>query len=339
MKKTCIFGTLARIIGVVLIGAMAFGLASCDNGTGGGKPSTPPEQLPPAERWGSWVDTTSTATLEYSVDSNDVCTIIISGTADVDRWKANVGYSYTEYANTLYAYEFEAWTESGEREVNFQYYWDDNTQVGLSKNITITTEQKTYTIKGIMPKGGVRYLEFQCADQLGTFHVKIISIERSTPSLEYELIDEYDEYGNYNDNHGTYRLVSASGMSGPVTIPATYNGTAVTEIGGEAFRDTSITSVIIPSSVNYIGMWAFGGCTNINSITIPASVQHIEMWAFNGWTASQKINIAGHANRQSTIDFGWAEKNEWEEWSNAWDEGCNASIVYQGQLPPTETAP
>jgi len=225
----------------------------------------PPESWSVADRWSKWIDTDSIATVDYSVGNDGVCAITVSGAADPANWKVNAQYRYTAAVNTTYEYRFEAWTQSGERTLGIQYYYDNDDLVYLYSSVTITTEQKTYTVKGqSIPKGNVYPVEFQGAEQLGTFYVKVLSITPYTPQLEYELIDDY-----WSDNYDTYRLVSATGIGGAVTIPATYNGLPVTEIDYEVFRDNkSITGVSIPAGVTSIGYWAFIGCSNLTSITV-----------------------------------------------------------------------
>jgi len=109
-----------------------------------------------------------------------------------------------------------------------------------------------------------------------------------------------------------------------VTIP-----TSVTSIGGRAFyKCTNLASVTIPTSVTSIGGGAFSHCTSLTSITIPESVTYIGFQSFSGWNASQTIYIKGHANRESTINAGWAADPPKQVW---WNSQCEANIVYQGQ--------
>jgi hypothetical protein len=89
----------------------------------------------------------------------------------------------------------------------------------------------------------------------------------------------------YSLNAGgtSYSVVSNSCTAGDVTIPNTNNGLPVTAIGDYAFQScTSITSIIIPSSVNSIGQYAFNGCTSLTSVTFTAtsSVAFIGQYAF-----------------------------------------------------------
>ena len=125
----------------------------------------------------------------------------------------------------------------------------------------------------------------------------------------------YASEGGILYNKAKTELISYPEANGDVTIP-----TSVTTIGGNAFFNcTSITSIIISANVTSIDSQAFTACTSITSVIIPASVTSVGNSAFWNWTASQTINIAGHANRQSTISTGW---------STTWDDNCNAVIKY-----------
>jgi hypothetical protein len=152
-------------------------------------PMNAPEDWPVAKRWWKWIADDATATLDYSVDTDGVCTITVGGIAQSNdntdnwgRWKTNASYNYTTEANKRYVYEFEAWTQSGTRDLNFQYYntWGDWDSEGatLARYPQINDTRETYTVYGEkLPRGGIRQLEFQCADQLGIFYVKILSIK------------------------------------------------------------------------------------------------------------------------------------------------------------------
>ena len=82
----------------------------------------------------------------------------------------------------MYSYKFEAWTQSGTRTLWIQYYYDPDEKKSLWTSVPqITNQRTTYTVYSeVIPKGGLRNLEFQCADQLGTFYVKILEIKELT---------------------------------------------------------------------------------------------------------------------------------------------------------------
>jgi len=77
-----------------------------------------------------------------------------------------------------------------------------------------------------------------------------------------------------------------------VNIPPRIQNRPVIGIGYYAFssRD-SLTSLVIPSSVNSIRDFAFYGCTGLTSITIPNSVTNIGDNAFGGCNSITAINV------------------------------------------------
>ena len=96
------------------------------------------------------------------------------------------------------------------------------------------------------------------------------------------------EGGRYGDGFSAH-------YTGAVTVPATvsYNGTTykVTAVGGSAFRECSITSVSLPSTITSIGSSAFCDCSSLTSITLPQGVTSIGAGAFNGCIYLNSINM------------------------------------------------
>ena len=96
----------------------------------------------------------------------------------------------------------------------------------------------------------------------------------------------------------------------------------VTEIGYSAFKDCenlSFDNLIIGGKVKSIGENAFANCTSIKSITLPDTIDVVGTGAFEGWTSEQEIHVPWKEGEQSI-----------QTWSGSWTEGCNATIVYQG---------
>jgi len=127
--------------------------------------------------------------LDYSVDNDGVCTITVGGIAqpcdETDGWgiwKVNAHYEYTAKAGVSYVYTFEAWTESGTRDyLQFQYNTDNDEKIYLFQGISITSTRTTYTVYGeALSNGALNHVEFQCANQLGTFYVKVLEIKELT---------------------------------------------------------------------------------------------------------------------------------------------------------------
>jgi hypothetical protein len=173
-----------------------------------------PENWPYAERWGKYRDIVNeppnTATLDYKVDNKTgVCTITVGGKAvpplndegGTDGyvkywnscWRATATFAYTIVAGNSYTYTFEAWTDGPERALHVQWYWEEglnhqatgwDVEGDWEKNLCpptfkITSERKTYTLTsdGPLPKSTPSSVDFQCANQLGTFYVKMLSID------------------------------------------------------------------------------------------------------------------------------------------------------------------
>ena len=101
-----------------------------------------------------------------------------------------------------------------------------------------------------------------------------------------------------------YRVRKGTVYSGTVHIPAYHRPDAnseykpVTEIGSDdgsynnaAFYNTSITSIIIPTSVTYIGNYAFYQCTGLTSINIPTGVTSIGNSAFSSCTSLTSVTF------------------------------------------------
>lgn len=66
-----------------------------------------------------------------------------------------------------------------------------------------------------------------------------------------------------------------------IVIPATANGYPVIGIASELFRNTAITSIKFPASLEYINPWAFDKCRNLRSVIFEnSSLEYIGYEAF-----------------------------------------------------------
>lgn len=118
-------------------------------------------------------------------------------------------------------------------------------------------------------------------------------------------------------NDGTYYILWGIGTytGSEVTVPETYNGLPVREIGSYAFPDNiSAKKIIIPGTVKVIRAWAFENleietviftseglekieqsafrfAKKLKNIVLPNSVKSIEGGAFNNCESLEKINI------------------------------------------------
>jgi hypothetical protein len=66
-------------------------------------------------------------------------------------------------------------------------------------------------------------------------------------------------------------------ISGAVVIPDTYNGNPVIAVG--VFRNTGITSIVIPASVIHAVPGTFTNCTNLTSVTFQGTTPNFGNYA------------------------------------------------------------
>ncbi len=85
-------------------------------------------------------------------------------------------------------------------------------------------------------------------------------------------------------------LIEYTGKSTSVTIPSEVNSVKVTAIGNEAFwKNETMTSISIPSTVTSIGDAAFNECTALKKVVIPSKVTSIGEAAF--WYCSSLKSV------------------------------------------------
>lgn len=137
-----------------------------------------------------------------------------------------------------------------------------------------------------------------------------------------------------------------------LTVPGTYKGKPVKEIGNESFAYnenlknlsigenviavnpeafalcTNLQSVVSPDSLVKIGHQSFGGCTNLTSLTIGQNVTLIEYEAFAECTALKTVYYGGTAAQWADITI---EKGN--------DPLLNATLICAGSddTPTVET--
>ncbi|MBQ8289117.1 MAG: leucine-rich repeat domain-containing protein [Clostridia bacterium] len=102
-----------------------------------------------------------------------------------------------------------------------------------------------------------------------------------------------------------------------VTIPATYQGVAVTVIGESAFEGMeNLQSITIPGSIRTIGARAFLGCTALTKITLPHALEIIGDWAF-AESGLRSVTVPGSVNALSEYAFAYCPSLKTVELGNS----------------------
>lgn len=80
--------------------------------------------------------------------------------------------------------------------------------------------------------------------------------------------------------------------SSELVVPESIQGQTVTDLSLGCFKDcTTLTTVILPDTIEIIGESAFSGCTSLRGIFIPEGVVYIGAGAFYGCTSLEAITI------------------------------------------------
>ena len=77
----------------------------------------------------------------------------------------------------------------------------------------------------------------------------------------------------------------------------------VTNINDYSFKNIELESVLIPHTVNAIGIEAFSNCTKLNKVYLGRNVKDIGLWAFDGCLDLSKVYYEKDESAKSNIDF------------------------------------
>ena len=132
-----------------------------------------------------------------------------------------------------------------------------------------------------------------------------VFVAESTNGIEmlFKVTDEENKKCQIGTGAGTAVWKNTTGS---VVLPMTVNGYTVTAIADNAFAETGISSVVIPSSIVSIGENAFKGCPNLANVksyieepySIPAS-------AFSGISDEATISILYGTKDAYLAASGW----------------------------------
>ena len=167
----------------------------------------------------------------------------------------------------------------------------------------VKIDGKVYTVNSI------KYSAFSWKRSLTTLEIpsSITSIAESSVfdgSSKLKSINVASDNPNFSSVDGvlynkdkTKIICLPGGIRGDFTIPSSVNC-----IGHSAFKNDSLTSIKIPSSVTKIENNAFDGCRLLTSIDIPSSVAEIGDGAFLHCYSLTNINVAADNANFTSVD-------------------------------------
>ncbi|HEY3853347.1 MAG TPA: leucine-rich repeat domain-containing protein [Verrucomicrobiae bacterium] len=100
------------------------------------------------------------------------------------------------------------------------------------------------------------------------------------------------------------------GPGGPVIVPATINGVAVTSIGQMAFEGSSITSITLPESLADIGYFAFAYCGNLTNLYFAGNAPTVGLWTFAD-ASPTAYYLPGTAGWEGFSAHAYVETSPW----------------------------
>ena len=121
-------------------------------------------------------------------------------------------------------------------------------------------------------------------------------------------------YYTLNNSKSTATVTKPNNLSeytGDIVIPSSVTSGgknySVIEIESYAFKNTTITSISLPSSIKKINQYAFRDCTSLNTINMYGGTLSITNDAFEGCTGLARVYYNGTMAEWCAIDFGGDE--------------------------------
>jgi len=87
------------------------------------------------------------------------------------------------------------------------------------------------------------------------------------------------------------RKIADRGFSFFHDMTEIYIPNSVTDLGSEAFSQTGLLEIIIPSSITHIPEFLFSECNNLRNVSLPKSVKTIDDWAFFKTSSLAEISL------------------------------------------------
>ncbi len=108
----------------------------------------------------------------------------------------------------------------------------------------------------------------------------------------------------------TVKITKYSGSDVQLKIPDQIGGKTVTEIGAGAFKgNSSLTKIVVPNGVQYLGEEAFYNCTNLTDAGLPVSIVQLGSYVFGDCSSLKQVYYAGTQNQWSQIHTVYPEND------------------------------
>lgn len=143
-------------------------------------------------------------------------------------------------------------------------------------------------------------------------------------------------------DNGTVQIMKYNGSDATVTIPSKVKDYPVVGVGEAAFKDnTTLEGLINWAEFEFIGDYAFSGCTSLKTITIPSKTETIGVSAFEDCTSLETVIM--WAKLKVIPEFAFKNCTKLESFSISSDtttigesafEGCtnlNTAIFWGGE--------
>ena len=132
--------------------------------------------------------------------------------------------------------------------------------------------------------------------QAAEYEAEIDALERllasvsasQTPATPDNSVSDY----TYSVRDGCAVITSYLGTGTRVQVPDSIGGYPVVAIGENAFRNSKVEQVILPTGVKTIDWFAFYGSYRLQSVTLPSSVTTIEYGAFELCSSALKFTCS-----------------------------------------------
>ena len=168
-----------------------------------------------------------------------------------------------------------------------------------------------YTLDGSEPtkENGILYTEPFTIDRKLTLNVRTfadkhfssdLATYKVTDAIETKFIKEgiyyrFSDYTVVNEVEVTNVNANSANYTGDITIPetVTYNNKEYRVVGiyENAFNGATVTSVTLPSTIQYISNYAFNQCKQLTSIMMKSGVKTIGNAAFNRCSSLTDVEI------------------------------------------------